>query len=353
MRYNVKRKRCIYVLITILSLNFLMSCNTSNKLLNNTVEEIKIGVTVYKEDDKFIASIINNIEKIVKEKENEVGKKITLNIVDAKGSFINQSNQVDKFISLDYDVICVNIVDRTAASTIIDKAKSADIPMIFFNREPVEEDMQRWNKLFYVGAQAEISGEMQAEIVINRYEEDPSSVDKNGDGKIQYVMLEGEHGHQDTTIRTTYCIKTMEQKNIEMEKLADDTANWEFTQANAKMSGWLKNYDEKIEVVFSNNDDMALGAIEAIKASGIKDTPMVVGVDGVEEAINSVKKGELEGTVISDSEAQARAIFDIAYTLAIKGDLSAIDGLQENRYFRTYHKIVTKENVDEFIVNTK
>ena len=76
---------------------------------------------------------------------------------------------MDKFINQDYDVICVNLVDRTAASTIIDKAKSADIPLIFFNREPVEEDMNRWDKLYYVGAQAEQSARLQAEIVLDEW----------------------------------------------------------------------------------------------------------------------------------------------------------------------------------------
>ena len=134
---------------------------------------------------------------------------------------------MDKFVSQDYDIICVNLVDRTAASMIIDKGKTANIPIIFFNREPVEEDMDRWNKLYYVGSQAEQSGEMQANIIINAYKKDISKVDKNGDGKIQYVMLEGEPGHQDSSIRTEYCIKTITQNGIELEKLADDTANWQ------------------------------------------------------------------------------------------------------------------------------
>ena len=152
----------------------LSACTTNANAIkySNDVKEIKIGVTLYKQDDAFISSITKNIEEIAKEKESEGKYKITINVLDAKGSLNNQSNQVDKFISQDYDIICVNLVDRTAASMIIDKAKSANIPIIFFNREPVEEDMERWNKLYYVGAQAEQSGEMQANIIINAYKKD-------------------------------------------------------------------------------------------------------------------------------------------------------------------------------------
>lgn len=202
-------------LLTVVSIfNVLSSCSANVKSANysNDIKEIKIGVTLYKQDDAFISEISKNIEDIAKEKENQGKYKIIVNVADAKGNLINQSNQVDKFVAQNYDVICVNMVDRTAASMIIDKAKSANIPIVFFNREPVEEDMERWNKLYYVGADAQQSGEMQANIIINAYKKDNRMVDKNGDGKIQYVMLEGEQGHQDSLIRTEYCIKNYNSK---------------------------------------------------------------------------------------------------------------------------------------------
>ena len=80
--------------------------------------------------------------------------KINLNIVDGRGSQLTQTEQIDRLIALDYDVLCVNIVDRTSAAQLIDKAQEADIPMIFFNREPVAEDLYRWNRVYYVGAKA-------------------------------------------------------------------------------------------------------------------------------------------------------------------------------------------------------
>jgi methyl-galactoside transport system substrate-binding protein len=328
------------------------TANANTMKHSNEVKEIKIGVTLYRQDDSFVSTITKNFEEIAKEKESEGKYKITINVLDAKGSLNNQSNQVDKFVSQGYDIICVNLVDRTAASMIIDKAKTANIPIVFFNREPVEEDMGRWNKLYYVGARAEQSGEMQANIIINAYRKDISKIDKNGDGKIQYVMLEGEQGHQDSLIRTEYCIKTITKNRIEIEKLADDTANWQSDQAITKMTQWLKEFGDKIEVVFSNNDDMALGAINAINNANIAgNKPIVVGIDGIPKALEAVKNGYMIGTIINDSKRQAKAIFDISYTLATNGNINSIEGLEKEKYIRTSHTEVTSDNVDLYLEN--
>ena len=342
----IKKFNGVFIIIMIIGCNFI-GCSESISAKIEKNNELKIGITVYKQEDKFISCMTNIIEEYVIKKENETGTKITVNISDAKGNSTLQNSQVDKFISEDYDIICVNIVDRTAASVIINKAKKYDIPVIFFNREPVEEDMRRWKDVYYVGAEAEKSGELQGSLIIDKYTSDKSEIDKNGDGKIQYVMLEGEHGHQDTAIRTEYSIKTIVQNGIEVEKLADDTANWEFAQAKSKMTGWIKEFGSEIEVVFSNNDDMALGAIEALKEAEIHNV-IVVGVDGVTEALEAVKNDEMLGTVISNSIAQAEGIFNIAYSKATNGDLSDVEGL-EGKYIKTKHIKIDKNNVDVYL----
>lgn len=344
-------KRLSGFLAVISVVNVLSACSSSTniKLGNNNVKEIKIGITLYKQDDAFVSLITKNIEEIAKDNEGKVNYKITTDVEDAKGSSINQNNQVDRFVSQNYNVICVNLVDRTAAATIIDKARAANIPIVFFNREPVEEDMERWNKLFYVGAKAEQSGEMQANIILDAYKKNPGSVDKNGDGKIQYVMLEGEPGHQDSLIRTEFCIKTLTKNGIELEKLADDTANWQNSQATTKMTQWINTFGDKIEVIFSNNDDMALGAINALDNSNIINKPLVVGIDGLPKALEAVKSGKMIGTIINDAQRQANAIFNIAYTIATNGNINSIDGLEKGKYVRTSHTEVTAENVDNYL----
>lgn len=344
----IERKKIFNMLSLLIISTLVVGCSKGGNIKSK--EEIKIGVTLYKQDDVFISTISNSLEEIVKKNGSNYDSKILLEFVDAKGSTLNQGNQVDKFINQDYDVICVNLVDRTAAATIIDKAKSADIPLIFFNREPVEEDMNRWNKVYYVGAQAEQSARLQADIVAEQWLSNKDFYDKNKDGIIQYVMIEGEQGHQDALIRTEYCIKSLNEKGIQLEKLADDSANWQSDQASSKMNQWIKEFGDKIEVVFSNNDVMALGAMHAINSNGdLIRKPIVVGVDGIKEALESIKNGDMKGTVISDSNAQAEAIFEIAMDVARGKPLDNISDMEKGKYKKIAHTKVTVDNIDEYL----
>lgn len=341
-------RRFILVLSTIYMYSSLISCNSRNNE-EEDLNDIKIGISVYEQDDIFISSIISNIENITKEKRSEGSYSITLNVEDAKSNQYNQNEQVDMFIDQGYDVMCINLVDRRSAATIINKAKNANIPVIFFNREPVEEDMNMWNKVYYVGAQAEQSGMMQGDIVIEKYKNNPSDVDKNGDGKIQYVMLEGEQGHQDASIRTEYSIKRLVDNGIKVEKLGSEVANWSRTEASEKVARWIEKYNDKVELIISNNDDMALGAIDVLNKSKIKNNmPLIVGVDGIKDALKAIDNGEMTGTVISDAYKQGKAIFDTALRVSSESILDKDDGI-DARYIRIPHVIVTKENVGEYI----
>ncbi len=147
-------------------------------------KSIRIGVSLYRGDDTFINNIRGELEKCAKAYEQENGVKVNLDIQDAKGSQNTQNDQVERFISLGCDVLCINPVDRTAASVMIDKAMAAGIPVVFFNRQPVEEDMDRWDQLYYIEAVAKESAVLQGGIVVDRYRENPESLDLNGDGVV-------------------------------------------------------------------------------------------------------------------------------------------------------------------------
>ncbi|MBZ4646168.1 MAG: D-galactose-binding periplasmic proteinprecursor [Clostridia bacterium] len=314
-------------------------------------KELKIGVALYKFDDTFISTVRQAIEKTAEEKGKAAGEKITINAVDGQGQQATQNDQIDTFITQKYDVIAVNMVDRTAASVIIDKAKQAGIPVVFFNREPVKEDMAKWDKMFYVGAKAEESGTMQGQMIADYWKKNPNA-DKNKDGKLQYVMLEGEPGHQDAILRTEYSIKAVEEAGIKTEKLASDTGNWQRAQGQEKMAAWLSAFGDKIEVVFANNDDMALGAIEALKAAGYfqgdKYIP-VVGVDATAPALDSLGAGQLFGTVLNDAKGQGKGIFEIAYALAKDEDpAKSVKGITDGKYLWVPYQPVTKENMSQF-----
>lgn len=312
----------------------------------NKSPRIKIGVALYKQDDTFISTLSSDFQAAAKVMEADKQITITIDTVDSKGSQALQNEQVDRFLAQNYDVICVNMVDRTVAAVIIDKAKIANIPVIFFNREPVEEDLHRWNRLYYVGAIAKHSGMLQGEYVASCYRHDPSGVDRNSDGKLQYVMLEGEPGHQDALIRTEHSIKTVTHAGIKVEKLANDTANWQRGQASSKMAQWIETFGDQIEVVFCNNDDMALGAIDALTAADVKRFPVIVGIDGTAPALKAVKDGTLTGTVLNDSKGQAQVMLDLAYALAFDLNVQDAAPLLDGKYVRLPYWTITPENVD-------
>lgn len=313
------------------------------------LKSIKIGISAYNHYDTFISELMDAVEKYAPEMGSKYGITITLDVQNAGGNQITQNDQMDYFIDRNCDIVCINLVDRTDASTIIERGKSANIPIIFFNRELVEEDLERWDKLYYVGCDAFESGIMQGELLIEKLEEDFASVDQNGDGILQYVMLEGQAGHQDSIVRSMYAINTVTDAGYEVEKLADEIANWNRDQGKTKMVQWMQEFGTGIEVVFSNNDDMALGAVDAMKEAGYyKDEniipPIVLGIDGTMNGMEAVEEGYFLGTVLNDSVGQARGILELAYSVVTGNELDSEFTLLDDQYIRLpyqkYEKVV-------------
>lgn len=336
-------KKCFILLSSLWLCAASLLAGCSGKENAGEKNSIRIGVSLYRGDDTFINNIRGELEKCAKEYEKETGVKVNLDIQDAKGSQNTQNDQVERFISLGCDVMCINPVDRTAASVIIDKAMAADIPVVFFNRQPVEEDMDRWDQLYYVEAAAKESAVLQGSIVVDHYRENPESLDLNGDGVVSYVLLEGESSHQDALIRTEWSVQTLKDGGIPIEKLTGGIANWERSQASALMEQWLEKYPGQIELILCNNDDMALGAIDAMERAGITGIS-VVGIDGTTPGLEAVESGKMMGTVSSNKELYAGAVFGIASSRALGEEIPVGIELEEGKYFKCPQQIVVKNH---------
>ena len=307
----------------------------------NKNTEIRVGVLLYNMDDLFISVMTQKLDEGFREQEKKEDFKITVNFSDAKGSQTLQNSQIDKFIDQDYDVLCVDIVDRTDAAEIVDKGERADVPIVFFNREPVSADMKRWDKTYYVGTDSEEGGRQQGELFLEEYKKDKESIDRNGDGIIQYVILEGEPGHQDSMIRTESCLKTLKSAGIQLERLGTACANWTRTQGKEKMEGWLQGFGDTIEILFSNNDAMALGALDAMEENDIPFGQIkVIGLDGMEEAVTAIQEGKMLGTVLNDADAQVKSIIEIAISLGKKETPTDIDYMDSHHAVRVPHRII-------------
>ncbi|MGL5722312.1 MAG: galactose ABC transporter substrate-binding protein [Brevinema sp.] len=309
----------------------------------------KYGVSLYKFDDTFI----NNTGISITNRAKEVGG-ATVTLADGQGAQPTQNDQVDLFITQGVKALGINMVDRTAASVIIGKAQAANVPVVFFNREPVESDMNSWDKVYYVGAKAEESGTMQGQAMVKYWQENTATADRNGDGVLQYVMLTGEPGHQDAILRTEYAVKALIDSGLKVQKLAEDTGMWQRVNGQEKMAAWISAYGDRIEAVFANNDDMGLGAIEALKAAGYfteggKYVP-VISVDATAPALDALKEGTLYATVLNDAKGQGYATFDLMNALAKGTDPASLPGivLDRGKYVWVPYVPVTKENYEQF-----
>lgn len=344
---SFKRRVFAGGMTTCLLASLLTGCG--DELRRQEPRSIKIGVTLYDQYDTFVAQLMEEFNAYASAKEEETGVAINIEVYNAADSQSTQNNQVEEMLNDGCDVICVNLVDRTEPTTIIDMAEKNNVPVIFFNRELVAEDLERWDQLYYVGAKAFESGIMEGEIAADTFKNNPE-VDKNGDGMFQYVVLEGEAGHQDAIVRTEYSVSTIVENGVPVEKLGYGIANWNRAQAQTKMAQMLGEHGENIELVIANNDDMALGAIDALKASNLEqeDWPVVVGIDGTDVGLEAVANGEMVGTVYNDKEGQAEAMLDLAYELSVDGDLSGLD-LEDGKYIRLPYSKVGADDVEEYI----
>ena len=205
-----KRKKIVVCLI----LGIILVCNIcgcqSNKEEKNSI--LRVGIVTYTQDDPFINALKEQLKENLKTMETK-DMKIMISERNGDNDQGDQNEAVEEMIDAGCDIMCINLVDRTEPSKIIKMARQNNIPVIFFNREPVKEDLKQWDKLYYVGCNAEQSGKMQGQIAA-KYIKKNKKVDKNYDGKIQYVLLEGEAGHQDAISRTDCSVKTIIGKGI-------------------------------------------------------------------------------------------------------------------------------------------
>jgi methyl-galactoside transport system substrate-binding protein len=277
---------------------------------NSAIADTKLGFTVYKYDDNFMAVVRQAIEKEAKKDQD-----ISLLMNDSQNSQSMQNDQVDILLARGVKALAINLVDPAAAPVIIKKAKEDNIPIVFYNKEPSAKDLASYDKAYFVGTVSKDAGIIQGDLIAKQWAANPKW-DLNGDGKIQFVLLKGEPGHPDAEARSSYVISTLNDKGYKTEQLHLDTAMWDTAMAKDKMDAWVSGPNgDNIEVVIANNDGMAMGAVESLKANGKSELP-VFGVDALSEALSMVRSGQLAGTVLNDAPNQAKATYELTRNLA-------------------------------------
>ena len=300
-----------------------------------TAEGGKVGVCIYKFDDAFMTTYRNKLQEILE------GKGYEVTIVDGNNDQAKQNEQINTFITQGVDALIINPVMTSAADQIISTVKDADVPTVLINREPTADQMSAYDKLVYVGCDAAQSGTFQGELIL----ETETQGDINGDGKITYIMCKGDPENIDAQYRTEYSIKALTDAGKEVEQLDLQRGDWDRNKGQEIAQNDLAKYGDQIEVVFCNNDDMAIGALQAIQAAGrtVNKDIYLVGVDALDAALNEVANGNMTGTVLNDANGQATKAVECMEELL--GGKTYAAG--EQSVYVDYVK-VTPDNVKDF-----
>lgn len=307
----------------------------------------KVGVSIYQFTDNFMTLYRNEIENYFKTLETD-DVKYEITLTDAKNDMAQQTNDIRNFITQGMDVIILNLVQTSSADAVIDEIVAADIPLVLINREPLAYDADGNTideayagildnaKVCYVGADARQSGTFQGQMVADL--EDHGDI--NGDGKISYIMIEGDPENIDAQYRTEFSVKALTDAGYEVECLDDQVGNWDQTKGQELCANALSKYGDQIEVVFCNNDGMALGAATAIETAGRKvgEDIYLLGVDALPEAVDLIRDGGMTGTVLNDHIGQSHAAVDVAVKL--------LNGEDIDNYYWVDYVMVNKAYVD-------
>ena len=305
----------------------------------------KVGVCIYQFSDNFMTLFRTELENYLVE---QGFSKDNITIVDGANDQATQTGQIDNFISEGVDVLIVNPVNSSSAATITDKVVAADIPLVYINREPDAEEEQRWEdngwNVTYVGCDARQSGTYQGELIADL---GLDAIDKNGNGKVDYIMIEGDPENVDAKYRTEFSVKALEDAGLEVNQLDDQVGNWDQATAQQLVANDLSQFGDDVEVVFCNNDAMALGALQSIEAAGrtVGDNIFLVGVDALSEALDKVEEGKMTGTVFNDHISQSHSAADAA--------VKYLAGEENEHYIGCDYVKVTTDNVADIKEMTK
>ena len=335
------KKLLALVLAAVMALSLVACGGGSEGGETADVTTYKVGVAIYQFDDNFMTNYRNELVSYFETKNTDTVK-YEVTLVDSKNDMATQTDQIRNFITQGMDLIICNLVQTSSADAIIDEVVAAEIPLVLINREPLKYDAdgvpmkEAYEGILdnptvcYVGADARQSGTYQGEIVL----ELPDQGDIDGDGVIRYVMVVGDPENIDAQFRTEFSIKALKDAGKEVECLVEQVGNWATDQGQTIAANAITAHGDKIDVIFCNNDGMALGAKAAIDAAGlvVGEDLYLLGVDALPEVVELIKEGKMTGTVLNDHIAQSHAAVDAAVDVLAGGEM-------QNYYWANYAKI--------------
>lgn len=304
-------------LILISLLVFLTGCGQSESNKKNDSDKIVIGISMLSMQNEFIVNISDEMQK----KAEELGAELI--IVDAERSPLKQIEQVESFIAQKVDVIILNPCEYEASSPAVTKALAANIPIVNVN------SATKVQPTAFVGSNDVESGRIAMKFI----------AEKLG-GKGNIVMIQGLNG-QAAQIQREQGAKEIIEQFPGLNMIAQQTAEWDRAKSMDLMQNWIQSYGTKINAVFAHNDEMGLGAVKALQDAGMKDKVIVVSIDAIADALQAVKKGDLDATVFQDARKQGAGAIETAVKIARSQKF--------DRQVLIPFKLLVKEDVDSYL----
>jgi inositol transport system substrate-binding protein len=286
--------------------------------------KVKIGVSLTMFDDVFITNVRDAMTKWA-----QAHPDADLTMVDANNDTAKQVGQVENFLAQGKDAVVILPVDTTATGPMTKAVVKAGKPLVYVNRKPSNLP----KGVVYVGSKSIDAGIMNME-----------ELGKCMDGKGNLVILTGELSDEPAHGRTDGIKQVVKEKFPNIKVVREQTGHWKREQGKTIMEDWLAS-GQQIDGVAANNDEMALGALQAIKASGKLGKICVGGTDGTHDALVSMDKGELNNTVFQDPVAQGEEAVNAAYLMVRK---QSDPKVEDGNIWVPYQKI-TKENYKSFM----
>ena len=278
-----------------------------------------IGVSMLSLQSEFVVNVKDAMEDAAEEQQ------VRLIVNDAQRQAVRQVQQIESFISQGVDAIILNPCEMEASSPAVRKAQEAGIPIINVNSETsVAPDG-------FVGSRDEESAEIALEHIAGLLE---------GKGKI--VIMHGYMG-QAAQLKRAAATKTVLAQYPGITILAEQTAEWDRAKAMSLMENWIQSYGNQIDAVFAQNDEMGMGALQALEQANLKDQVVVVSIDAIGDALQAVRDGRLDATVYQDAKAQGKQAVEMALDF-----INHRDSVPEKHVFIPF-QLVTMDNVGDFL----
>ena len=264
---------------------------------------------------------IVNLSDEMQKKAEEMG--VELILVDAERSALKQIEQVESFIAQKVDVIILNPCEVEASSPAVAKALAAKIPIINVNSATATPPTA------FVGSNDTEAGRMAMKLIAKKL---------NGKGNV--VMIHGFMG-QTAQIQREAGAKEILKQYPNLKLIAQQAGDWDRAKGLDLMENWIQSYGKTINAVFAQNDEMGMGALKALQNAGLKDQVLLVSIDAIADALQAVKKGDLDATILQNSQKQGAGAIETAVKIA--------KGQSYEKELLIPFQLITKENINAFL----